>query len=60
MMDKIFSEEMTSSQARLALFKAVEGKTKDEIEEIKAAYFEVSSKILERELKMAHEGWFVD
>ena len=59
-MDKIFSEEMTSSQARLALFKAVEGKTKEEIEEIKAAYFEVLSKILEREFKMAHEGWFVD
>jgi hypothetical protein len=60
MMDKIFSEEMTSNQARLAFFKAVEGKTKEEIEEIKVAYFEVSSKILERELKMADEGWFVD
>ena len=59
-MDKIFSEEMTSNQARLAFFKAVEGKTKEEIEEIKVAYFEVSSKILQRELKMADEGWFVD
>ena len=58
--DIIFTEEMTSNEARLALFKAVEGKSKEEIEEIKTAYFEVLSKILERELKQAHEGWFID
>lgn len=50
---------MTSDEARLVFFKAVEGKTKEEVEEIKIAYFEVLPKIIERELQLAKEGWLI-
>ena len=59
MSNSIFNENMTSYQARTALFTAVEGKTKKEIEEIKAEYSKVSSVIMEREFKLADKGWLL-
>ena len=56
----IFNEHMTSSEARMVLFKAVEGKTADEIEEIKSAYSAIIPIILEKESRLANEGWFID
>ena len=59
MPNSIFNEQMTSNEARLALFKAVEGKTKAEIEQLKADYSKVLPAINEREHKLAAEGWFI-
>ena len=56
----IFNEQMTSNEARIAFFEAVEGKTKEEVEQIKSAYFEVLHKITEREMRLAEEGWMID
>ena len=55
-----FNEQMTSSQARMALYSAIDGKSKSEIEEIKKEYFEILPLITERELDLAAKGWFVD
>lgn len=48
---------MTSNEARTVFFKAVEGKTKEEVEQIKVAYFKVLPIILEKEMRFAKEGW---
>ena len=60
MASNIFNANMSSSEARYAFFSAIDGKTKEEIENLKAEYFEVSRVITERELKLAGEGWFID
>jgi hypothetical protein len=60
MLNNIFNEQMTSSEARATLFKAVEGKTKAEIEQIKSAYSKTLPSILEREHHLASKGWFID
>lgn len=56
----LFNEKMTSNEARAVFFKALEGKSKEEIEQIKSAYFEVLHKITEREMRLAEEGWMID
>ena len=58
-LDNIFNEQMTSNEARIALFKAVEGKTKEEIEQIKAEYLKVLPVINERERKLSEDGWWL-
>ena len=60
MADSIFNENMSSSEARLALFSAVDGKTRDEIEALFAEYDKVARIISKREFKLAEEGWFID
>ena len=60
MSDSIFNEQMTSNEARIALFKAVEGKTDAEITQIKKAYSEVLPAILKRESALVSKGWVVD
>ena len=50
---------MTSNQARSALFSAVEGKTKAEIERLKAEYSKILPAIMDREFKRADEGWLI-
>lgn len=59
-MDNLFNEEMTSSEARTVFFEAVEGKTKEEIEQIKSAYLEILPKIIEKEMRLAEDGWMID
>lgn len=56
----LFNEKMTSNEARVVFFKALEGKSKEEIEQIKSAYSEVLHKITEREMRLAGEGWLID
>lgn len=58
--DNLFNEAMTSNEARAVFFKALEGKSKEEIEQIKSAYSEVLHKITEREMRLAGEGWLID
>lgn len=58
-MGNLFNENMTSHEARLTLFSAVEGKSKEEIEKIKAEYFAVSDKITDRELELGRQGWLL-
>lgn len=57
--NNIFNEQMTSEEARMTLFKEIEGKTKIEIEQIKAEDFEVLPKIIEKELQLAKDGWLI-
>lgn len=52
-----FNKEMTRFQARQLFFEIVEGKTDEEIEAIKAEYSEILELIMERELKLAEDGW---
>ncbi|MGM9587827.1 MAG: hypothetical protein ACI3VA_10115 [Candidatus Limivicinus sp.] len=59
-MSKYFNEQMSSYEARTAFFMAIEGKTKEEIEEIKKEYKEVLSVILDREFKLVDQGWIID
>ena len=60
MNDSIFNTNMTSSQARIALYTAVEGKTEEEKKQLLAEYDAIRSVILKRELKLAEEGWCID
>ena len=60
MANSIFSESMTSSQARFAFFKAVDGKSKEEVEKLKSDYFKVMDVIMDREFKLANEGWLLN
>ncbi|MBQ8174443.1 MAG: hypothetical protein IJ009_03480 [Clostridia bacterium] len=57
--NNIFNEQMASDEARTVFFKAVEGKTKEEIEQIKLEYFEALPKIIERELELAKDSWLI-
>lgn len=60
MFDNVFNENMTSSEARMALFKAVEGKTKEEIEQLKSAFKKVFPAIFKRESELADQGWLLN
>lgn len=59
MSNKIFTEQMTSEEARMKLFEKIEGKTKAEIEKIKEEYFEILPAILEKEINLAKDGWLI-
>lgn len=59
MSNSVFNEHMTSNEARLMLFKAVEGKTKAEIDQLKADYSKVLPAILKREHTLAANGWLI-
>ncbi|MGM9587832.1 MAG: hypothetical protein ACI3VA_10140 [Candidatus Limivicinus sp.] len=56
-MSELFNEQMTSFEARSTFFAAVDGKTKEEIEELKKEYDAVASVIMDREARLAEEGW---
>ena len=56
-MNELFNVNMTSLEARLALFAASEGKTKKERDEIFKAYVPITSIIGEREIQRASDGW---
>lgn len=56
MSDSLFNEQMSGYEARTVLFRAVEGKTKEEIEELLADYDKVHSIIMERELRLVSKG----
>ena len=56
MSDSLFNEQMSSYEARTVLFRAVEGKTKEETEELLADYDKVHSNIMERELRLVSKG----
>ena len=57
--NSIFNEKMSSNEARYSFFKAVEGKSKDEIEIIKLEYEKVLEIIYDREMKLSEEGWLL-
>lgn len=59
MLNSMFNEQMSSNEARLALFAAVDGKTKAEIEQLKSAYSKVLPAILKREHGLASKGWAI-
>jgi len=56
-MSAVFNVNMTSSEARIAYFKACEGKSKEEREEIQKKYFPVAFAIQEREINRALQGY---
>lgn len=56
----LFNEKMLSAEARTVLFRAVEGKSKKEIEKIFDDYDKVHSVILQRELNFVSKGIITD
>ena len=56
----IFNINMSSFEARRVLFTIVEGKNQEEIEQIKSQYLKILPMILEREQKLAENGWCID
>ena len=60
MSSSIFSESMTSNEARTALFRAVDGKSKAEVEALLADYEKVRPVIMKRELEAVSKGWIID
>lgn len=56
---ELFNEDMSSMEARTVLYSSVDGKIKEEIEEIKEAYKRILPIIIDKELKAAAEGWFL-
>lgn len=56
----LFNDKMSSAEARTVLFRAVEGKSKKEIEKIFDAYDKVHSVILQRELDLVSKGILTD
>lgn len=60
MSSNVFHDGMTSNQARLALFRAVEGKTKAEIEHLKDEYSKILPVIMEKEYILASKGWAIN
>lgn len=56
-MDNPFSANMSFEEAQFAFFQAIEGKTKAEIEKIKALFEKHIPLITKRELEMSKKGW---
>lgn len=57
----LFYELMTSSQAQFALMSNIDKcRTDEERNQLLEEYFNISSKILDREMVLASEGWLVD
>lgn len=59
-MDNIFNESMSSNEARLAFFRAIDGKNEEEIESIKKEYAEILPAISARETELYKQGWIID
>lgn len=60
MSNSIFNENMSSNEARLVFFSAIDGKTKEEIERLKADYYAIQPVIMKKELALASKGWLID
>lgn len=60
MSGSLFNDKMTSAEARTVLFRAVEGKSKEEIEQIFNDYNKVHSIILHGELDLVSKGILTD
>ncbi len=58
-MSKLFNENMTSVEARYAFFAATDGKTKEEIDEIRKEYKPIAERILQKELELADHGYLL-
>ena len=55
-MNKLFSIDMTSTEASIAYFKATDGMPKEERKPIMEEYFRVSDIIAVRESELAQQG----
>lgn len=58
--NNLFNEEMTSNEARSVFFKALEEKGEKEIKKIEIAYSKIIPKIIEKEMRLAEDGWMID
>ncbi len=47
----LFNENMTPTEARIALFTAIEGKSEEEIHEIEREFERLSSRIIQKDLE---------
>ena len=56
-MTDMFNENMTSIEARMLFYREIEGKTEDEVREIRKAYETAMKSISKKELAKAREGW---
>lgn len=55
-MSSLFSKDMTPTEARVALFTAVKGKSEEEILEIEREFNQVAGEIIQKDLKQ-NEGY---
>ena len=51
---------MTWNEASYAFYKAIDGKNAEEIEQIKAEYYDILPKIQKHEDELISKGWLVD
>ena len=59
-MSNLFNVNMTSSEARMALYAAFEGKTKEEQDSLYyEEYLPIARKIRKHELELAQQGWMM-
>lgn len=56
----IFNDQMTSTQASLAFFRAADGKSKEEYNRLAEEYFAILPEINKRERKLAEQGWIIE
>ena len=59
-MSKLFNSNMSSMEIGLALFKATDGKTKEERDRIFDEYLPISHAIFDKESELAQQGWLFD
>jgi hypothetical protein len=55
--NKLFNENMTSSEARKMFYKTCENKTKEERSEISKEYYPIAEAIYRKEAKLAEQGY---
>ena len=60
MSSNLFNENMTTNELRMALFRAIEGKTKEEMEKIFEEHDKIHPIVFKKEMDLAKKGWFID
>ena len=58
-MSKLFNTNMTSCEARMTLYGALDGKTREEQDLIYEEYFPVKRIIHDREIELGQQGWMM-
>ncbi len=56
---RYFSTDLSSNQARGIFFILLDNLPKNEIQDLKDAYYPIANKIYDRESKLSEEGWMI-
>lgn len=60
MSSSLFNENMSTNEARMALFRAVEGKSEKDRQKIIEDYKKIHHIIFQKEMKLAEKGWLIN